>query len=142
MRGEYKATLTISTDEQGSPPLARGIQGGAEIDAHGGRITPACAGNTYSILVSNDNDLDHPRLRGEYQRRLYLLYYEKGSPPLARGILVVDENTGIAYRITPACAGNTLSALTNFALIRDHPRLRGEYTKKIPYLQPFPDLHL
>ena len=26
LRGEYKATLTISTDEQGSPPLARGIR--------------------------------------------------------------------------------------------------------------------
>ena len=44
--------------------------------------------------------------------------------------------------ITPACAGNTTMEATLQLGIRDHPRLRGEYTKKIPYLQPFPDLHL
>ena len=46
LRGEYKGTLTISTDEQGSPPLARGILVPIIYLEPVLRITPACAGNT------------------------------------------------------------------------------------------------
>ena len=52
---------------------------------------------------------------------------EKGSPPLARGILFL----GMAFKgeigITPACAGNTLIRERSCFANRDHPRLRGEY---------------
>ena len=70
---------------------------------------------------------DHPRLRGEYCYPISNSAELLGSPPLARGIrgyyviLFSDE------RITPACAGNTLKSDDFGALLKDHPRLRGEY---------------
>ena len=53
-----------------------------------------------------------------------------GSPPLARGTEEAAEGSGILEGITPACAGN--SDIYRFAPgeTEDHPRLRGEQTKK------------
>ena len=33
-------------------------------------------------------------------------------------------------RITPACAGSTLTTTISRHIFRDHPRLRGEYNHK------------
>ena len=50
-----------------------------------------------------------------------------GSPPLARGIRI-DKITGKnTVRITPACAGNTMTRASVLRTSGDHPRLRGEY---------------
>ena len=40
-------------------------------------------------------------------------------------------------RITPAHAGNTAAGRSAPAWHRDHPRTRGEYTKRIPETQDF-----
>ena len=88
-------------------------------------------------------------MRGEYLTLFFDTTPMSGSPPLARGILFPVCSlfllTGITplargiqsdllhdfwiLGITPACAGNT--SLTYFfcLLLRDHPRLRGEYNK-------------
>ena len=91
-------------------------------------ITPACAGNTHILHGFITVRGDHPRLRGEYDEVTGKPTYELGSPPLARGILVLVLTTGSADGITPACAGNTRSELSFLNGDRDHPRLRGEYT--------------
>ena len=66
LRGEYKNLILYMTVNEGSPPLARGIQaiGITEVGRSG--ITPACAGNTERTNISCRNVRDHPRLRGEY----------------------------------------------------------------------------
>ena len=142
MRGEYYYDLTLGEGGVGSPPLARGILECLDSRSSRMRITPACAGNTKLFADETCGDRDHPRLRGEYDYIALSDGDELGSPPLARGILAELQVAKKQERITPACAGNTKTPPGILFGNRDHPRLRGEYTKKIPYLQPFPDLHL
>ena len=142
LRGEYVPLDIMIRHVPGSPPLARGIPVTMESWWMWTGITPACAGNTRRSSSCRRSYRDHPRLRGEYGIAIPLSCPAWGSPPLARGILV-DTFSAKGWRgITPACAGNTISRPAAVRLSRDHPRLRGEYTKKIPYLQPFPNLHI
>ena len=56
-----------------------------------------------------------------------LLRVLAGSPPLARGVLHKDTTLISIGRITPACAGSTKITPISVAMVKDHPRLRGEY---------------
>lgn len=103
-------------------------------------ITPACAGNTHGLVEQESGLKDHPRLRGEYKSTKQKAVEDGGSPPLARGIPDTQFERLVSWGITPACAGNTYHALHRGDLGWDHPRLRGEYTKRIPYLQHFSTL--
>ena len=75
--------------------------------------------------------LESPRLRGEYETDVAKKQTNKGSPPLARGILYKYLQNNRAMGITPACAGNTIFLIAADCKNRDHPRLRGEYS--IPF---------
>ena len=111
----------------GSPPLARGILDGAWKGLKTTGITPACAGNTIKKRHYPTALGDHPRLRGEYLSSMRGGYCQRGSPPLARGIRLLDLSEVNGQRITPACAGNTKDGLYIEHAGGDHPRLRGEY---------------
>ena len=69
----------------GSPPLARGTGRHVGGMAAGGRITPACAGNSDIYRFGPGDTEDHPRLRGEQCFVPHLPARTQGSPPLARG---------------------------------------------------------
>ena len=149
LRGEYGRLPVPLIVPVGSPPLARGIRiqedamvkatritpacagntGRTDSLAQGLRITPACAGNTSSCTFPSRPDEDHPRLRGEYGGAGNANKHDRGSPPLARGILQRPLCCLFLQRITPACAGNTNPFPTNILRDRDHPRLRGEYMR-------------
>ena len=49
-----------------------------------------------------------------------------GSPPLARGTVILVSNKSLWKGITPACAGNSLTERPTYSELKDHPRLRGE----------------
>ena len=140
MRGEYVFRHTRRVPAIGSPPLARGIRRTLSETAAKTGITPACAGNTAGGAPDLRCNRDHPRLRGEYLFQRYNGLHSAGSPPLARGILISASDCGLLDGITPACAGNTSTSSSSTATHGDHPRLRGEYTKRIPYLQHFSTL--
>ena len=109
LRGEQAPFNFLCPFTLGSPPLARGTAPIVQDICDIAGITPACAGNRY--LLSPVRSL-------------------AGSPPLARG---TDRNLlTSAYdgRITPACAGNSAEKFIHVKQLRDHPRLRGEQTKK------------
>ena len=91
------------------------------------RITPVCAGSTHIWHQAEAHGRDHPRLRGEYHIGKLCTCCVIGSPPLARGVLCLDNCNTIIGRITPACAGSTFTALAVSTDSKDHPRLRGEY---------------
>ena len=136
LRGEYGRLPVPLIVPVGSPPLARGIP---PIDPHrtkDGRITPACAGNTVFFFISAIGEEDHPRLRGEYSRKCPTNHILRGSPPLARGIHLDFLDFVRAVRITPACAGNTLSPKNKGRQTEDHPRLRGEYKERAKKSRP------
>ncbi len=92
--------------------------------------SPAHAGNTLDKNATVTIAQDHPRLRGEYTVGALLIPSSLGSPPLARGILKFIESEMNVRRITPACAGNTYQRSPERSVLRDHPRLRGEYEQK------------
>ncbi len=75
-------------------------------------------------------------MRGEYQLRRKLQEVALGSPPLARGIHLDFLDFVRAVRITPACAGNTLSPKNKGRQTEDHPRLRGEYKERAKKSRP------
>ena len=130
LRGEYAKSKYKKIAQKGSPPLARGVQIMRFKSSIVPRITPACAGSTSILELRRQYDKDHPRLRGEYFIFFLLSRKSIGSPPLARGVPCHRPGDRRQQRITPACAGSTLTIATMSTRQRDHPRLRGEYTKK------------
>ena len=108
MRGEHKLTLSDDHSRLGSPPHARGTPSTTEIIERGEGITPACAGNTVVVQSPNSIDRDHPRMRGEHWIVLVPPSNYPGSPPHARGTPFQECYFNPLFRITPACAGNTL----------------------------------
>ena len=66
LRGEHQKIHCYSFLYQGSPPPTRGTLGEQILIVGNYGITPAYAGNTYSLLCIGKWLWDHPRLRGEH----------------------------------------------------------------------------
>ena len=75
---------------------------------------------------SGAEETDHPRGCGENYLSLIRSICPLGSPPRMRGKRIQQTQRKWAYRITPADAGKTLSALRTLNLCPDHPRGCGE----------------
>ena len=73
------------------------------------RITPACAGKTRACRPACMAKEDHPRLCGENYPRGRQVCPIGGSPPPVRGKRVIHKLKHGGNRITPACAGKTLT---------------------------------
>lgn len=103
--------------------------GGGSLDV---RITPACAGKSHFATNFHLNKRDHPRMCGE--KRVILSAWTRwlGSPPHVRGKVGAAGLNNLIDGITPACAGKSLSGHTSKSGMKDHPRMCGEKTKKIP----------
>ena len=129
LRGEYDVRSNGNRTVWGSPPLARGVRCFRHIRIRRTGITPACAGSTLLIFCTFFLFRDHPRLRGEYSQSEMWAAAQRGSPPLARGVLSALFHSVQGQGITPACAGSTTTISFFPAAAWDHPRLRGEYTK-------------
>ena len=130
--GEKENTDRRKIFEVGSPPPMRGKACDKRKFRSGIRITPAYAGKSFSNVTGFFKEQDHPRLCGEKLAFLSESYTIPGSPPPMRG-----KGTGLVFnagniRITPAYAGKSVAQAALNLIMRDHPRLCGEKTKKIP----------
>ncbi len=65
LRGEKSDCDRTSSRHGGSPPLARGKVFVVILILYSVRITPACAGKSWTLRCSKAFIRDHPRLRGE-----------------------------------------------------------------------------
>ena len=109
----------------GSPPLAREQLILGIVTVITTRITPARAGTTSPEIIAGIQPGDHPRSRGNNNRKTESRRGGAGSPPLAREQLIhLPANTDY-HRITPARAGTTFFCAFHGPFIRDHPRSRG-----------------
>ena len=90
------------------------------------RITPACAGKTGGAAYGFNLWQDHPRVCGENTLKQGFGDHVIGSPPRVRGKPAIFTIGSVYVRITPACAGKTLTIAFTIELIRDHPRVCGE----------------
>ena len=95
-------------------------------------ITPAYAGKSGAPVALYRRIEDHPRLCGEKFSQKHIFLVAVGSPPPMRGkgkdYQLGDKVSGI----TPAYAGKSPTNPRPVFSNRDHPRLCGEKTKKIP----------
>ena len=124
--GEKTARVWVVREPQGSPPRVRGKVADMICTLCVLRITPACAGKSFSAASETRADWDHPRVCGERGRTKTMYDAVEDHPRVCGekcsvGILRIRER-----RITPACAGK--SAVRPWQIDRpwDHPRVRGE----------------
>ena len=96
------------------------------------RITPAYAGKSFICQANAGGFQDHPRLCGEKSTTASSAPNSPGSPPPMRGKGIIYVFLVYLCRITPAYAGKSTSRLRKCIQRKDHPRLCGEKTKKIP----------
>ncbi len=127
LRGEHDPVDNTYNFDMGSPPPARGAPGNTGRTTSSSRITPACAGSTPAPVLATWPRRDHPRLRGEHLSIKEVFLRLQGSPPPARGALNSVIRCDIDKRITPACAGSTVTCKECGDRDEDHPRLRGEH---------------
>ncbi len=90
------------------------------------RFIPACAGNTLQERQSKCERTVHPRVRGEHSMAPFPRTHSPGSSPRARGTRPRERAEHLGRRFIPACAGNTVSNLTNAGRFGgSSPRARG-----------------
>ena len=135
--GEKEPTKQHGVSFQGSPPRMRGKAKGQTGLLRPSGITPAYAGKSRDFKREKWKSGDHPRVCGEKCSLALTMTGTLGSPPRMRGkgygFLEVCELRGI----TPAYAGKRPTRRISCLSCRDHPRVCGEKTKKIPSHRPF-----
>ena len=110
----------------------RGKVSTAKVFSFGFGITPAYAGKSFRSRFHDRSCGDHPRLCGEKECWFCSGVMTLGSPPPMRGKVVFSNRQTGHRRITPAYAGKRQQIRKCDLEKRDHPRLCGEKTKKIP----------
>ena len=105
----------------------RGIRGASAARSTCTGTTPACAGNTAPTLENRVQCGDHPCVCGEYGQRVQPVTLDTGPPLRVRGIPQSSQANRLSIGTTPACAGNTRSAIVDFKDPGDHPCVCGEY---------------
>ena len=126
LRGKDRTRAGDATALIGSPPLARERHIVTSIISSPPGITPACAGKTLCARTYGKRRRDHPRLRGKDIKDGIAGWAAAGSPPLARERPPRKRRIRSTTRITPACAGKTITIDVKLEKIEDHPRLRGK----------------
>ena len=117
---------------RGSPPRGRGKGRPGSRARRPPGITPAWAGKSHAPRDPSEADRDHPRVGGEKVGSRMVAPQYPGSPPRGRGKVLGFFGVHRFYGITPAWAGKSSSLLCRGVPRRDHPRVGGEKTKKIP----------
>ena len=132
MGGEKLMYAALLKYRRGSPPHGRG-----KVFCRRGlrfwvRITPAWAGKSRLFICFHFFGEDHPRMGGEKHLLSPILRAALGSPPHGRGKAYRAAGHCTRRGITPAWAGKSSCRFILGKLSRDHPRMGGEKTKKIP----------
>ena len=132
-RGVYAMEKGEITAEEGSSPLARGLQSVLLVTVRCARIIPARAGFTGRRGRRRRTCRDHPRSRGVYNLVENRATRPGGSSPLARGLPGRGACTPYRPGIIPARAGFTGRHPHRGSPTPDHPRSRGVYTPASPW---------
>ena len=116
----------------GSPPRMRGKAFARFFTLSHTGITPAYAGKRKGIVDKVRHGGDHPRVCGEKLMTPSWSGLFAGSPPRMRGKGTNPKGIERRFGITPAYAGKSCPWGPRCRSRRDHPRVCGEKTKKIP----------
>ena len=129
-RGEHGTQYDLTTDPDGSSPLARGTPRTSLAASACRRFIPARAGNTTWTRRSPRSTTVHPRSRGEHAQARHDPHDGRGSSPLARGTRRAPPGRKGRVRFIPARAGNTGRMLRAPPPRSVHPRSRGEHPRR------------
>ena len=135
--GEKKKMNMRKDKRMGSPPRMRGKEFEEGLRQNEQGITPAYAGKSYTAALALAVSRDHPRVCGEKAVADTKSTSIKGSPPRMRGKGIWRQPMATGAGITPAYAGKSCHVSLLLLSNRDHPRVCGEKTKKIPSHRPF-----
>ena len=124
--GEKSTSEAQKSSDMGSPPRVRGKGPCRPSGGHLARITPACAGKSSTPPVYHKPRGDHPRVCGEKSFHSLDESALPGSPPRVRGKASFFGIFCPGVRITPACAGKSLTQSLLLYFTQDHPRVCGE----------------
>ena len=124
--GEQAALALAALTAGGSSPRVRGTDSPAQCPDDGGRIIPACAGNSPQRVGVPDAQADHPRVCGEQGVPNDMACHGPGSSPRVRGTGRLEFRRQRRERIIPACAGNSQRPGSPPTSNTDHPRVCGE----------------
>ena len=130
--GEKIPEIVQHIKDKGSPPPMRGKASGTFKSLFSSGITPAYAGKRGLCHYDTSRHKDHPRLCGEKTQGFQIHIADEGSPPPMRGKVDPFRHRCRQTGITPAYAGKSTFQHLHTSCNRDHPRLCGEKTKKIP----------
>ena len=130
IRGEHVFREIRIRLQSGSSPHTRGALGGAPGEADPVGIIPAYAGSTAALASQAHSIADHPRIRGEHTQPWMSRVSRRGSSPHTRGARRLRGRRRRRQGIIPAYAGSTSHLLVHEAGYGDHPRIRGEHTRK------------
>ena len=132
MGGEKSALRISSGGRPGSPPHGRGKAAHELRTLPRAGITPAWAGKSISVPSIQSGAGDHPRMGGEKAVFDIFSCQSRGSPPHGRGKVFLAGGFFVLTGITPAWAGKRRKKSEKHTVAKDHPRMGGEKTKKIP----------
>ena len=126
---------TSKTFHNGSSPLTRGTPVQTASIRGLLRFIPAYAGN--SVMTANWAPLMpvHPRLRGELISLSDADLDFVGSSPLTRGTHSQEDPLSASGRFIPAYAGNSERRSCCSVLLPVHPRLRGELSISVTFVE-------
>ena len=132
MCGEKPFLFYGGSSDSGSSPRVRGKDVRLRQQHGTVRITPACAGKRRPSESPCLSCRDHPRVCGEKSWPCIADAAPPGSPPRMRGKVLFLAGNRPGHRITPACAGKRLANFCAVGPVKDHPRVCGEKSSRLP----------
>ena len=131
IRGEHEKTRHPPPQTPGSSPHTRGARRQCGLYDEIPRIIPAYAGSTSRNGAVASIAADHPRIRGEHAPLMATCRSSPGSSPHTRGAQILAAVRRWPSGIIPAYAGSTATGPTRARTARDHPRIRGEHSRRL-----------
>ena len=128
--GENQADANRGNKAGGTSPRMRGKPRRCPRGRGRGRNIPAYAGKTLLHSPPTFFGPEHPRVRGENGGAFGLTGHFSGTSPRARGKPQADTAQVTTARNIPACAGKTGCGGRGQSGPKEHPRVRGENSKK------------
>ena len=125
-RGENEGRAVNALYVWGSSPLTRGKRQGDFPLSEPLGLIPAHAGKTVATPPVGRVAPAHPRSRGENYIDNANPLMGLGSSPLTRGKHAPEDRPHARQRLIPAHAGKTMISHSDAAIVRAHPRSRGE----------------
>ena len=137
-RGENSGSTGRTRRTKGSSPLTRGKPWRPRRKWGPPGLIPAHAGKTHTRRPFRHHPGAHPRSRGENAAYVGDVPNDTGSSPLTRGKRGIAGGPSNRSGLIPAHAGKTARDVLGAALVRAHPRSRGENDGGFAWKAGFP----